>query len=241
VGFGLLLAAGGAYAVARETSIFAVERIEVEGAPPALAAQIRSALTPLVGTNLITFTAGDADRQLVRLPEIASASYDRKFPHTLRVVVHAERAAAVLRKGPDGWLVSGTGRVLAGLPARSFPPLPRIWLPADQEITVGAPAGDSVDLLASVAAAIRDLRFPHRVTTMHAGEAGVSLALASGLEVRLGDIANLAAKLAVARAVIQRADGALYVDVSVPIRVVAGYAGGQVADATVLPESQLSG
>jgi len=41
VGFALVALAGGAYLLARETSIFAVQRIDVRGAPPELAARIR--------------------------------------------------------------------------------------------------------------------------------------------------------------------------------------------------------
>jgi hypothetical protein len=54
------------------------------------------------------------------------------------------------------------------------------------------------------------------------------LQLTSGREVRLGDPSNLAVKLAVAAAVLPRSEGALYVDVSVPTRAVAGYATTQV-------------
>src|SRR5207244_7217907 len=91
VGFGLLLAAGGAYLIARETSIFAVQRIDVRGAPPALAEQIRTALAPLTGKSLVSFSRSDADRRLAGLPQIAQARYDRDFPHTLRVIVNVER------------------------------------------------------------------------------------------------------------------------------------------------------
>ena len=40
-------------------------------------------------------------------------SYDRAFPRTARVVVSAERPAAVLRRGAQAWLVTERGRVAA--------------------------------------------------------------------------------------------------------------------------------
>src|SRR5581483_1077602 len=98
-----------------KTSVFAVRRIEIEGAPPTLAAQIRTALGPLEGTSLVSFGRSDADRRLAGFPQIASVRYDRDFPHTLRVEVTVENPVAVLRKASDAWLVSATGRVLAML------------------------------------------------------------------------------------------------------------------------------
>src|SRR5581483_7512794 len=95
-----------------KTSVFAVRRIEIEGAPPTLAAQIRTALEPLEGKSLVSFSRSDADRRVAGFPQIASVRYDRDFPHTLRVMVTVEKAVAVLRKASEAWLVSATGRVL---------------------------------------------------------------------------------------------------------------------------------
>ncbi len=223
IGFALLAAAIGAYLIARETSVFAVQRVDVEGAPPALAAQIRSALAPLDGKSLVSFSRSDADRRLVGFPQIARVSYDRDFPHTLLVQVSVEQPVAVVRKASDGWLVAASGRVLAALQPGSYLPLPRIWLAAETEVTVGAPVatGDAI----RVAAALRDAHFPGRVLSVRDDGGGkLMLQLASGREVRLGDGSNLPVKLAVAAAILPRSVGASYVDVSVPTRAVAGYA-----------------
>jgi hypothetical protein len=63
------------------------------------------------------------------------------------------------------------------------------------------------------------------------------LQLPGGREVRLGDLSNLAVKLAVAAAILPQSPDAAYVDVSVPTRAVAGYQTGTVTDAN----SQVSG
>jgi cell division protein FtsQ len=223
IGFGLVAAAAGAYAIARETSVFAVRRIEVEGAPPALAARIRSALEPLEGRSLVSFSRSAADHRLVGFPQIARVSYDRDFPHTLKVTVSVERPVAVLRRATDAWLVSASGRVLATLQPGTYPPLPRIWLAGETDVTVGAQVetGDAV----RVAAALRGSRFPgHVLAVRDDGSGQLVLQLESGREVRLGDMTDLAVKLAVAAAILPRSEGALYVDVSVPTRAVAGYA-----------------
>jgi cell division protein FtsQ len=222
VGFALIAAAAAAYAIARETSVFAVRRIEIEGASPTLAAQIRTALAPLDGKSLVSFNRSDADRRLAGLPQIARVSYDRDFPHTLRVTVAVEQPVAVLRKESDAWLVSASGRVLAALRRGAYPPLPRIWLAAETDVTVGATVstGDSV----RVAGALREARFPARVlSVLDDGRGQLVLQLASGREVRLGDMSNMLVKLAVAAAILPRSEGATYVDVSVPTHAVAGY------------------
>jgi cell division protein FtsQ len=233
IGFGLIVVAAGAYLVARETSIFALRQIEVEGAPPALGARIRSALEPLEGGSLVSFSRSAADRRLAGLPQIARVSYDRDFPHTLRVTVSVERPVALLRRATNAWLVSASGRVLAALRPGDYPPLPRIWLAAETDVAVGAQVetGDALQ----VARAIQSAHFPGHVLSIRTDGAGqLAFQLESGREVRLGDVSDLALKLAVAAAILPRSGGALYVDVSVPARAVAGYP-------TTGTDSQVSG
>lgn len=214
-----------------------MQRIDVQGAPPALAAHIRAALQPLEGASLVSFSRGDADGRLAAIPQIATVHYDRDFPHTLRVQVTVEQPVAVLRRATDAWVVSSTGRVLAALKPGSYPPLPRIWLAAETAVTVGSPieTGKAV----TVAGALRGARFPiHVLAVRDDGNGELVLQVSGGREVRLGDTSNLRVKLAVAAAVLARAPGALYVDVTVPTRAVAGY---QSADSGLGLNSQPSG
>ena len=219
----IVLAAGAAYLLARETSLFAVRSIEVRGVSPALAARVRSALAPIMGSSLVTFDAGAAERRLAALPEVAAASYDRDFPHTLRVFVRAERAVAIARKGPDAWLVSARARVLRALESKPYPALPRIWLTASTDISPGQTLAGSPAQAARVLGATAGRRLPGTVRTLRADDSELTLVLESGLEVRLGDASSLALKLEVARQIVPRTPGACYVDVSVPGRSVAGY------------------
>lgn len=222
--------------------MFGVQRIEVEGAPPALAARIRTVLQPLVGTSLVTFSSGDADRRLATLPTVAHAHYDRDFPHTLRVTVKVEEPVAILRRGPDAWTVSSSGRVLGALAHGSYPPLPRIWLAADADVTVGLPAGPTVVRPLIVATLVRAEHFRARVRIVRQDARGkLSLEVASGREVRLGAPHDLPLKLAVAEAILPRIEGAQYIDVSVPSRAVAGYASASDGVTTEPSEAQVSG
>lgn len=232
VGCTLLALAGGAYLIALHTSVFAVQTISVTGAPRPLAARIRAALGPLEGTSLVSFDRTGAERRLAALPQIASVAFDRDFPHTLRVKVSVERAVAVLRKGSQGWLASSSGRVLAALGGGPYPALPRVWLEAATDVSVGGSV-DAPQAL-QVAAAVRDAGLPHVLAVRGGGGNDLVVQLAGGRELRLGDASNLALKLAVAAAILPHAVGARYVDVSVPARVVAGYGSTSI-------NSQLSG
>lgn len=222
VGLALLALAGGAYLAASRTALFAVTRIDVRGARPVLAARIREALAPLRGTSLVGLGAGSVVERLDALPEVVSASVDRAFPHTLRVVVRAERPVAILRQGPRSWLVSARGRVLRELASPRRSTLPRIWAPKDATIAVGRTLGVADGGRAARALApLQAIRFPGRVRLATAGPGRLDLTLAGGLELRLGGPHDLRLKLAIARRILLADGSYVYLDVSVPERPVA--------------------
>jgi len=230
VGFGLVALAAGAYAVARESSMFAIETLDVTGASPATEAAVRKALAPLEGTSLLSLGATDVERRTGALPAVVSATYDRAFPHTLRVTVREERPVAVLRRGPDSFLVSARGRVIRALEPRALLALPRIWVPRPTGVEVGATlagdAGAAVDALVPLSR----LRFPVQVASAEATSGQLSLRLRTGLELRLGAAQDLLLKLDIARQILPTlAPGAgAYLDVSVPDRPVSGSTNPQV-------------
>jgi cell division protein FtsQ len=209
IGFALVAAAAGLYVVARETPMFALQRIEVEGASPAVASHVRAALAPLEGTSLLALHRVDVERRLAPLTDVATASYDRGFPHTLRVTVRAEHAVAVARRG-----ATGTHRSL-----------PRVWLTQSGDPEVGAALVDRQGLRAVNALAIaRRSGFQTRISNAKAQAHELTFLLGSGLQLRLGDVRAVRLKLAVATRVLPqlRGGGYTYLDVSVPGRPVAG-------------------
>jgi cell division protein FtsQ len=221
VGVGTLLLALGLYAVARGTSMFAIERVEVRGVPPGVAARVRAALEPLAGSSLLAFDATDGNRRLAAVPLVAAASYDRDFPHTLVVSVVAERPIALLRRGAAAWVVSDSGRVLRKVTARPLPDLPRIWLPATADPLVGAVVADDSAVAVSALSTVRDVRLPIPIRSARLVDGEVSLTLSSGTDILLGSRSQLPLKAAVAARILEVAPTARTIDVSVPERVVA--------------------
>jgi cell division protein FtsQ len=228
IGFAIVLGALGLYLLARATPMFALNAVEVDGAPPAVAAHVRAALKPLEGDSLLALDPAEVDRRLAALPEVAAASFDRDFPHTLRVAVRPEHPVAVARRGSKAWLVAASARAIAELPTtHARPGLPRIWLAhstADPEL--GSLIDDRFGLRAVRTLALaRRAHFGGRVRMVRARELDLTLLLASGLELRLGDLSSVRLKLEVATRVLPTVlshGGYAYVDVSVPERPVAG-------------------
>jgi len=219
----LLLGAGSAYVVARETSVFAVRTIDVSGAPPAVALQVQHALQDDLGTSLLRIDLTRARATLTSMPTVLGVSFDRGFPHTLRIVVVPERPVAVIRQGASSWLVSAHGRVMATLAHGARATLPRIWIGKGLSFTVGAPVDATLLPALQAVTPLAAMRFPARITAVRTTKGELTLELRSGVEVRLGDQHDVPLKLAVAANVLPLIDSSTrYVDVSVPDRPVSG-------------------
>ena len=225
VGFALLGLAVACYLAARETSLFAVQQVEVTGARPYVIRQVDEALAPLDGKSLLAVDDAAIQERLRGLPDVTLVSYDRAFPHTARIIVAAERPVAVLRRGAESWLVSERGRILRHLPDPSGWALPRIWyagdVPSNGTLLSDPEALTPAVALGRVLAANR--RFFFQVDQARENEDGLTLTLQGGTELRLGAAEELPVQLAVARRVLTVAGGDVaYVDVSVPERAVVG-------------------
>ena len=216
-----------AYVFALLTPAFAVERVTVRGAPRPVAADVRRALAPLAGESLLRVDGADLERRVEAVAWVASATYDRAFPHGLAVFVVPERPIAVLRRGAEHWLVSRRGRALERLPRGARPELPRIWARRSVAVAVGATLSDpAADRALTALRALSDEPLPVRVRSVRSAGDELTLQLASGLELILGDVSDLRLKLAIARRIVSipAVAGASsgYVDLTVPARPVAG-------------------
>ena len=226
LGFAIVAGAAALYALARATPMFSLQRIEVEGAPPSVAAHVRKALAPLEGTSLLALRGSSVEQRLLPLTDVASVSYDRDFPHTLRVLVRPEEPAAIARRGANAWLVSTSAEVISTVPAGKRNALPAVWLTRSDDPEVGARITDHYGLRAVRALALaRRVHFDRRINVVRAHDHDLTFLLASGIELRLGDLRAIRLKLAVAEQILPKlraTGGYAYLDVSVPGRPVAG-------------------
>src|SRR6266487_2044120 len=78
------------YGLARGTSMFAVRSIEVEGATPALAAEVTAELHSFAGRSLVALNADAVAQRVDALAAVRGSVIDRSFPHTLRIRVLPE-------------------------------------------------------------------------------------------------------------------------------------------------------
>ena len=131
----------------------------------------------------------------------------------------------MLRRGRDAFLVSTTGRVLRTLahPRRSS--LPRLWLPSHAQVTVGARLEPGAGQGAAVAlTSLRGASLPSAAREVQVDGQELTILLASGFQVRLGDSGDVRLKLAIARRIFRAAaigpTSVGYLDVSVPERPV---------------------
>jgi cell division protein FtsQ len=229
IAFLIVVGAAVAYLGARETGVFSVRTIDVAGAPAAVQSQVRHALAPARGTSLLKVDLDASLRTVEALPTVASAHFDRAFPHTLRIVVVPERPVAVVRQGADSYLVAESGRVMGATDRHKHPALARIWIDRSVKLVPGAHTEGDLRTAVGAVAPLAGSHFPGRVTSVTATADALTLRLRSGLELRLGDPLEVALKLAVAARVIPLLDaGTVYLDVAVPERPVAGTLNSQV-------------
>jgi cell division protein FtsQ len=237
VGFVLVAGVLCAYWGARASSVFAVERVEVRGAPPDIAREVKRATKAVLGTSLLAVDEGDVEGAVRSLPSVAAASVDRSFPHTLVVRVAPVYAVAVARRRDHAWLLSGSNRAIRTIDPRAEPGLPRLWLPRKVVVEAGRPLPAEYEPATRTLAALRDVRLPARVKAVRVSNGELVVVLRSGLEVLLGQPRDVLVKLAVAARVVPLLDGnTVYLDVSVPDRPVASaYLNSQVEVETSSP------
>jgi cell division protein FtsQ len=226
LGLALLALAIGGYAVARGTSVFALRTLDVRGGTPQLRAQVRAALKDELGASLLAVGGDTVDRRVAAIPGVRSFTFDRAFPHTLKVTIRREVSVLVVRRvpGKDAFLVAASGKVIRKLPNSRLSHLPRLWVKDDVPISVGGDLPPALAGAANALAAVRGAGLPGGVSTVEVGRDELTLVLGGGLQVRLGDDGDLRLKLAIARRILVQtgaaAGGSGYVDVSVPERPV---------------------
>jgi cell division protein FtsQ len=223
IGFALLGGVLLALVVARETSLFGVSTIEVTGAAPGVTRQVQEALATRQGESLVALDLDAVRIDVTALPTVAAVTFDRAYPHTLRVTVVPERPVAVVRQGASAFVVSERGRVIARVARARRPELARIWVEHDVPLEPGAIVDGDLRVAVDAVAPLAGAPFPGRVVSVVTEREQLTLRLRSGVELRLGEPRNVDLKLAVAARVLPLLPvGSGYLDLSVPDRPVAG-------------------
>ena len=222
--FGALAAALLALLAARETALFAVSSVEVDGGAPWVERQVERALAERRGESLFALDLAAARRAVEALPTVAEVTFDRAYPHTLRVAVTPERPVAIVRRGKESYVVSARGRVVSRVERGAKPDLARVWVARDTSLTPGTTIEGELRTAVRAVTPLAASRFPARVVSVRTdADHLLTLRLANGLELRLGDPSQVDLKLAIAAKVIPLLrDGSSYLDVSVPGRPVGG-------------------
>ena len=219
----IVVAAAGAYWLALATPLFAVEHIDVYGAPAGTERQVAAVADDLLGKSLVTVDAAGLEGRVRALPAVAGVAVDRAFPHTLVVRVAPERPVAVVRRGSTAWLTTGAGKIVREIETRAEPELPRLWVPRHIAVSVGSRLPPAYTPATRALAAAREVGIWSAVKGIRIERGELTVALESGREIRLGAARDLALKVTVARRVLGLApSGTTYVDVSLPERPVAG-------------------
>lgn len=219
----IVVVTGLAYWGAVASSVFAVERIEVRGAPPVVEQQVQAVADDLMGQSLVGVDTDELAGRVRALPSIAGVSVDRAFPHALVVRVAVERAVAVARRGSLSYLVTGSAKVVREVETGSFRNLPRLWIPRGVTVHVGGKLPPTFDPATRALAVAREVGFRRGVKGVRTQGDELTFVLRRGPEIRLGASTDFALKLTVAHEVLRRVGSARqYIDVSVPERSVAG-------------------
>ena len=224
---GILLLLVAAYALARESRVFAVRKVTISGGSSKVTREVRASLREVLGTSLVALGSADLERRIEALPSVRTAEVDRAFPHELTVVVQAERPLAVVRRGTRAWVFAETGTVIRELEWKDSIRLPRVRLEETVSLRPGLVLTDR-DAQAAIAV-LRALprRFPLAVVSVSASEGAVTADLNGSVALELGPPVDLRRKLAAAAAVLrslpdEERRALAYLDVALPQRPVAG-------------------
>lgn len=219
IGLGVLAAVALLAYGASISPFLAVNTVTVRGAQHTKVAQLEQAAGVVKGDALFWLSTDDAVKGLQAVPYVRRAKVTKEWPDTVHITV-TERTPAAWAEGSTGKvLVDGDGRVLEVVDAPP-PGLPQlVGLTA-----VPAPGGTVVPDGPARAAGVLPPLAAGGTRSVTGADGSLTMQLANGAEVRLGDATQLRAKVAAAVAVL----GAMgdqpvhYVDVSVPTNPVAG-------------------
>lgn len=215
---------GAAYLLV-DSAVLDVDRVQVYGASQTPPADVAAVSEIERGDPMARIAAGAAARRVEELPWVESARVVRRWPGTVRIEVTEYEPAAFVRRSTSAVaLVAPDGRVLADVATAPEGLLEIVGVRRLPEVGATLSPSGAAGLASELPAALAG-----RVAEIDLSR-GVTLHLAGGPEIRLGDLDDLDAKAAAALAVLERLgeEPAEYLDVGVPSSPVVGTAFGEV-------------
>jgi cell division protein FtsQ len=212
---------GGGWLWLRDSSLVAVTRVTVLGASGPDAAKIRQALE----ASARSMTTLDVSISQLRTavspyPVVRDLSVSTQFPHGMRITVLEQRPVGAITLAGHRTAVAADGTLLPNVPVpTSLPAIPVRVLPGGNRVTH---AGTRAAVALLAAAPYQFLAHITQVITV--ASHGLVAQLRAGPTLYFGDATRLAAKWAAVTAVLadHGSPGASYIDVTDPVRPVAG-------------------
>lgn len=219
IGLVIVLLIGGYWFWLRDSSLVAVDEVEVKGAT-ADRAEVAAALER-AADGMTTLNVDDEKlaEAVAGFPTVASIAADATLLHKLTITVTERLPVAVVKVEGEPTGVAADGLLLPGLEVRGK------GLPAMQAGARGPRVdGEGVAQAAIMGAAPEEVRGRIEASAFDAERGGVVLEIEGAPEARFGDAGDAEAKWKALAAVLLAPDlGAPgYVDVSVPERPVSG-------------------
>lgn len=204
----------------RESSLFSVKKVEVAGVT-VNRAEISAALQREATKMTTLHVREEKLRAAVSgFPTVGAIKVDASPPHDLKIEITEREPVAVAVVGSEEIPVSVDGYLLRGLRA----PAGLVPIELSQRVSGTRLLGADLDQAALLGALPAELRSGVEGSRVDTEAGGVVIGLRDGIDLRMGDGSDGAAKWAAAAAVLKEPDlgSPAYIDVSVPARPVAG-------------------
>lgn len=215
-----LAIAAGYFFWLRDSSLVAIERVEIVGAEgrPEVAGPLTRAAEDMTTLHL---DEAALEAAVAGEPSVLSISADADFPHGLTITVDSREPAAFIADG--GLVVAGDGVVLeAGVEQ------PDGIVEIDADGAAGAEPGARLEgeglALARIMAGVPEELVPHVTDARVDADHGPVATVGPGIELRFADPSRAESKWAAAAAVLADTslDSAVYIDLAAPSRPVVG-------------------
>jgi cell division protein FtsQ len=216
-----VLAVGFAAWLGYFTDVCSVEHVEITGNRILDPAYIRQLSGVDAYENLLRVPVGRLQRNLERDPWIKKAIVGRHLLDTVRIDVSERVPVALVDTGGSGFLVDGSGYVIAGIATDQFPELPRVYAAEVAPPSIGEKLSDPrvagcVEVIGSMPQALRD--------TLAMGNPfdgrGQVFVSRNGYNIIYGEVSELERKNEILEAIVTDVDTnnrvIAYIDIRVP-------------------------